>query len=230
MVDKRATHCSTVNDLKTPAKMSSVTTSSFAVLISQAVLPLVWMTPFASTCPIFFRTRFIFFRSSFMAIVWKLLALSLSKRAFSFVSWRFSYDWTSLIRSTSGYSAASLCEESLFARASARSISILNSSSSIPRSLIGSSSGKPSGNRFFTSSTDIDTFFRASGVFTAGGVKMRTAEILSIFSNVTVNSRIDTSSLSSSGLAGRQNRTDPLHNSGASFKSSDFSVPSTSSK
>mmetsp|Transcript_29368 Transcript_29368/g.69008 ORF Transcript_29368/g.69008 Transcript_29368/m.69008 type:complete len:234 (-) Transcript_29368:2592-3293(-) len=189
------------------------------------------MTPLASTWPSFFRTRFIFFRSSFIAMVWKLRASSFSNLALSFRSICFSYALTKRTRSSCEKSTASLCAASLLLRASARSMSVVKFSSLILRSLTGSNNGTPSGNRFLTSFTAIATFFRASGDCTAAGINIRTAETLSMCSSPIVNTRIETSfSSSTPGLGGRQVLGVPRHSNTALALSSFLAFSSTVSK
>lgn len=56
---KRAALCSGVSSVNAPLKMSSVTTNSSHVLISQATRPLSWITPSESQCPSRLSTRFL---------------------------------------------------------------------------------------------------------------------------------------------------------------------------
>mmetsp|Transcript_10692 Transcript_10692/g.24925 ORF Transcript_10692/g.24925 Transcript_10692/m.24925 type:complete len:238 (+) Transcript_10692:597-1310(+) len=169
------------------------------------------MTPAASTCPSSLRTRFIRRNSSFITIVWHARASLRRRRALSVSSCLRSYALTRLTRSASSTSVARRCDASLSFSSDALWRSLSNSPTLILRSFTGSSSGSPSGKRRLTSLRDFIMFLLASGGFASCGTKSRTAEMRSMESSPTVNSRMLTTSGPSAAPAGRQCWLVPLH-------------------
>mmetsp|Transcript_37795 Transcript_37795/g.82822 ORF Transcript_37795/g.82822 Transcript_37795/m.82822 type:complete len:214 (+) Transcript_37795:511-1152(+) len=139
------------------------------------------------------------------------------------------YELTHVARSSSFSSVVSLWDviRSLSAAALPRSFS--NSLDLILRSLTGSRSGRPSGNRRMTSFSDLATPTRASGGVISWGMKMRTAEIRSISEREMVNTLYDLSFSSRSFpcRTGRQWRMVPLH-SNPTLEASSFMASSPS--
>mmetsp|Transcript_16830 Transcript_16830/g.37863 ORF Transcript_16830/g.37863 Transcript_16830/m.37863 type:complete len:393 (-) Transcript_16830:1872-3050(-) len=215
--DSSATHCSAVSSLSVPSKKSSVTTSSSAVLISQAVRPLVRTTPTSSTCPISRRTRRIRRSSSRMTMDCAFRASRRTSLAPSSSSALRAYAST-WERSSGSSSWARAWPARRSTRVRSRWRSFSKSSTSTPMSLMGSRVGTSLAKRRRTSLRLLPTLRRCSANLASWGKKRRTAESACRDSRDTAKIFITRYfSASTSGRKGWQVSTSPRHSSRSIF-------------
>mmetsp|Transcript_9764 Transcript_9764/g.25568 ORF Transcript_9764/g.25568 Transcript_9764/m.25568 type:complete len:377 (-) Transcript_9764:497-1627(-) len=177
--DSRATVTSGVSSLKLPLKMSSVTTSSSAVLISHAVRPFCPMIFSSSMKPRRRRTRVYFFSSSFKMIPCPTLTMCLMALISLSTCMRWLYASSKSVKSIppSSHSFGKGWPDMRSSRTSTLRMIFFKSLSSTLRSSKGSSSGGPSGKRLQTSLTDFPTTARFSRARISFGTKSLIADI-----------------------------------------------------